>query len=146
MDALARDYADQAHFLFIYTRETHPDTHPDWPVIRSIEQKFDHARLVRDMHNSPRTFLVDGVNGEVHRAYSGCPNMSWVIDHVGRVHFKANWTREEDLRRAMQGVVGLQELRRDPDARLKQYFTEGVTYLRAGRPAQDGEREVSTSG
>ncbi len=25
MDQLARDYAEQAHHLFIYTRETHPE-------------------------------------------------------------------------------------------------------------------------
>ena len=134
MDQLARDFADEAHFLFVYTRETHPDKHPAWPPIKTIEQKFEHARRVRDYHESPRTFLIDGVDGEVHRAYSGCPNMSWVIDHNGRVHCKANWTREADLRWALENVIGIPAMKRDPNLRLKPYHMETVTYLTSGAP------------
>jgi hypothetical protein len=82
------------------------------------------------IHGTPRTILVDGVDGEVHRAYSGCANMSWIVDHTGRVHFKANWTREPDLRRALEAAIHLRELKRDPDARVMPYFTEGMAYTR----------------
>ena len=131
MDKLAREYADEAHFLFVYTRETHPDKHPGWPHFTSIEQKFEHAQRIRDRFDSPRTFLIDALDGDVHRAYSGCPNMSWIVEHTDRVHFKANWTREVDLRPALEGVIGLRELKRDPNVQLKQYYTEGNTYLKA---------------
>ncbi len=77
--------------------------------------------------------------------------MSWVIDHTSRVHFKANWTREEDLRRALQNVIDIQALKRDPNVRLRPYHTEGITYLKGGTgspvpgdPAGEGrEQQVS---
>ena len=128
MDQLARDYEDQAHLLFIYTREAHPEKYPEFPAIRSIEQKFDHARLMKERHGTPRIILIDGVDGEVHRTWSGCSNMSWIIDHTGRVHFKANWTHEPDLRPALDSATKLRELKREGTA--SQYFTEGVWYAR----------------
>ena len=134
MDALAREYERDAHFLFIYTRETHPDKHAAWPTHKSIEQKFEHARRSRAYHESPRNFLVDGLDGEVHRAYSGCPNMSWIIDHSGRVHFKANWTRELDLRWGLENVLDIPAMKRDPELRLKPYHIETTTYLKSGAP------------
>jgi hypothetical protein len=29
MDAMAKELADEAHFLFVYTREAHPEKGPD---------------------------------------------------------------------------------------------------------------------
>jgi hypothetical protein len=134
MDNLAREYANDAHFIFVYTRETHPDKHPTWPTFTSIEQKFEHARRCRDYHESPRTFLIDALDGDVHRAYSGCANMSWIIDHSGRVHFKANWTREQDLRWALENAIDIPAMKRDPSLRLKPYHIEATTYLKSGAP------------
>ena len=135
MDQLARDYANQAHFLFVYTREAHPEKFPEYPAFRSIEQKFAHARAMQQKHQTPRTILIDDVDGAVHRAWSGCSNMSWIVDHTGHVHFKSNWTYEPDLRRALESAVNLRDLKREGSA--NQYFTEGVWYSRSpGRELQ----------
>ena len=152
MDQLARDYADQAHFLFIYTREAHPEKLQDYmerlglpettgehpfPAHKSIKQKIEHARIMRDLRETPRRILIDDLQGAVHRAYSSCPNMSWIIDHTGRVHFKANWTVAADLRNSLQAAVRIRDLKRTPHAEISQYFTEGTGYDRVRRPARE---------
>jgi hypothetical protein len=129
MDQLTRDYEGLAHSLFVYTREAHPEKFPEFPAIRAIEQKFDHAKTMQLRHQTPRTILVDDADGTVHRAWSGCSNMSWIIDHTGRVLFKSNWTHEPDLRRALDSAVKLRDLKREGSA--NQYFTEAVWYSRS---------------
>ena len=79
MDELARDYADSVHWIFIYNREPHPDDYPDHRTHRSIEQKFQHARGMRERHNTPRQILIDDLDGAVHREWGGLPNMT--LDH-----------------------------------------------------------------
>ena len=91
MDALAVEYASEAHHLFIYTRETHPENFRDvYEPFQSYEEKIDRAKELRDRFHSPRRFLVDTLDGDIHRAYSGVPNMSWVLDHTGRIVFKGS--------------------------------------------------------
>lgn len=114
MDALAREYADQAHFLFVYTRSTHPEKFPEFPAHRTIEEKFEHARIMRDRWQTPRRILVDALDGDVHRLYGGAPNMSWIIDHTGRVAYKASWTSAHHLRPAIEYAVRALALKRDP--------------------------------
>ena len=121
MDQFAREYESRAHFLFVYAREAHPDRFPDHPAHKSTEQKWQHARDLQQRFQSPRTFLVDGLDGEVHRMYSGRPNMSWVIDHAGRVAFKGGWTVAQDLREALELVFQVREMKRD-GARVNPYY------------------------
>ena len=151
MDAMANELADEAHFLFVYTREAHPEKGPDYtmglglppteeehpfPALKSIEQKFEHARIMRELRETPRTILVDDLEGEVHRGYSGCSNMSWIIDHTGRVHFKANWTVAADLRNSLDAAIRIRDLKRDKHSEAVQYFTEGTGYNRVPRRAR----------
>jgi hypothetical protein len=102
MDQLARDYADKAHFVFIYAREAHPGDFPQWPEHKTIEQKFEQAKIMKERHGTPRTIVIDDVEGAVHRKWNGMPNMSWIIDHTGRVFFKAGWTVASDLRAGLR--------------------------------------------
>ena len=128
MDQLARDYAGEAYFLFVYTREAHPESHPEFPAIRGIEQKWEHARALKARHETPRKILIDDVDGAVHRAWGGTSNMSWIVDHSGRVHFKSNWTHEPDLRASLDSAVKMRALKREGGA--NQYFTEAIWYVR----------------
>ena len=85
MDQMARDFADQAHFLFVYVREAHPDEFPDHPEHHSIEQKYQHARDMRERHKTPRPILVrhplgpglrsrPGAGGGVEDTSGGAPD------------------------------------------------------------------------
>ena len=128
MDELAREYADRAHFLFIYAREAHPERNPEFPPHKSFEEKVERARMLRELNDSPRTFLVDVLDGDVHRMYAGLPNMSWVIDHTGRVSFKAGWTKVEDLRDALESTLRIRELKREEGQRMSTYYKESIGY------------------
>ena len=125
MDQMAREFADDVNFLFVYVREAHPDTHPDWPAHKSIEQKLEHARALRKRHGTPRTIVVDSLEGEVHRVYGGMPNMSWIVDHAGIVAYKAAWTSEIDLRAAIGEVLRHKELKREGGTSL--FYRESMS-------------------
>ena len=143
MDEMARDLQEQAHFLFIYTRETHPEQFPDFPSHRSIEQKLQHVQEMQERQQSPRTILIDALDGDVHRLYGGMPNMTWIIDHTGRVVYKADWTVAIDVRAALQDVLLIREFKRQRDAVYKDYFTERIAILKKGRT---GTERVVRSG
>ena len=151
MDKLAREFADQAHFIFVYVREAHPDMFPDHPAHKSIEQKLRHAEDLQEKFNTPRTVLVDSLDGDVHRAYAGLPNMSWIVDATGRIVYKAAWTVAEDIREALNEAFRARELKR---MRAPSYYKETVS----SRPMRDpamrrrmadmfaGQRPRSSSG
>ena len=126
MDRMARDFAGRAHFIFVYCREAHPDQFPDHPAHRTFEQKLQHARDMRRRHDTPRTILVDSVDGDVHRQYAGPPNMTWIISASGRVVYKAEWTAASDICRALEELLGLEELKRGGPVR--QFFKEAIGY------------------
>jgi hypothetical protein len=142
MDALAREFGGQAHFLFIYVREAHPDRFPDHPAHRLFEQKLQHARDLQAKFDTPRMILLDGLDGEVHRAWGGLPNMSWVLDHTGRVTFKAGWTSATDVHQALESAIRLRKLKREGITTA--YYKESVSYVReewGRRVDQFGARE-----
>ena len=145
MDQLARDYADSVHFLFVYVREAHPDDFPDHPAHKSIEQKYQHARDMRDRHNTPRQILIDDLDGAVHREWSGLPNMSWIIDHTGQIVYKAGWTVEADIREALEETSRLREIKRqatEQGTRYRPYFKETFSGI-ARKPRQSEQAQSS---
>jgi len=109
MENMAREFGDEAHFLFVYVREAHPGEL--YPHHTSFVQKAGQARDMRK-HGVGRPILVDSLNGDVHRQYGGMPNMSWIIDHTGRVSFKASWTVAFDIQAALEETLELKGLRR----------------------------------
>lgn len=125
MDQMARDFVDDVSFLFVYVREAHPDTHPEWPAHKNFEQKYLHAASLRARHNTPRTILIDDLDGPVHRLYGGMPNMSWIVDHAGIVAYKAAWTSEIDLRSGLEEVLRHRELKREGGTSL--FYRESMS-------------------
>lgn len=47
---------------------------------------------MRDEIGISRPILVDDLEGTVHRAYGGLPNMTWVLARGGTILYKAMWT------------------------------------------------------
>ncbi|MCO4747364.1 MAG: hypothetical protein KC912_21370 [Proteobacteria bacterium] len=107
--------------MFIYTRESHPGER--FPAVHSLADKLAHARaFARDM-GMERPMLVDDIDGTLHRAYGGLPNMSFVLDRSARVVYKANWTDARTLDAACEQLV--HELRaREGGQRLAPYTVE----------------------
>jgi hypothetical protein len=135
MEQLARDFADRAHCLFIYTREAHPGE--VYPHHTSLEQKTRHAAAFRQM-GLTRPILIDSLDGQVHRTYGGVANMSWIVDHTGHVAFKASWTDAADLRAALQETLQLQDLRRKGSGAAL-YYRE-IVGLRRNQSVEDDSR------
>ena len=147
MDQLAQDFKGDVHFLFIYVREAHPDHFPDHPAHKSIEQKFQHARDLRDRHSSPRPVLVDDLDGTVHREWGGLPNMSWIIDHTGHIAYKAGWTVESDIRAALEDLVRVRELKHEAAESgrpFRPYYKETISVV-SSRPRRTEEAPVPTA-
>ena len=76
--------------MFVYTREAHPGEHV--PHHDTFERKLENAELLRDEIGIRREILVDELDGRLHQAYGGLPNMTWVVSRGGRIAYKADWT------------------------------------------------------
>lgn len=91
MNALADRVAGQdVGSIFLYTHEAHPGEH--YPHLTSMEQKFRHANLMRDLLGVTRPILVDALDGACHRAYGSMPNMTWIFNRSGLPIYKSDWT------------------------------------------------------
>ena len=126
MNALAERIADRGvGSIFLYTHEAHPGEH--YPHLSSMEQKFRHARGLRDTLGVTRPILVDALDGACHRAYGSMPNMSWIFSRVGVPVYKADWTDVHSLENAIDYFLGVIERRRS-DERMAPFRVERLDY------------------
>jgi hypothetical protein len=111
MDEIAdRFLGDGVGSVFVYTHEAHPGEH--YPHLTSMEQKFRHARDLRDLLGVRRPILVDSLDGACHRAYGSMPNMSWVFANSGVPVYKSDWTDARSVENALEYLSGVSERRR----------------------------------
>ena len=134
MEDLAKRRAGDAQFLFIYTREAHPGE--NYPPHQYYEQKLLHARSFRKRLTIERPVAVDSLQGKTHRLYGGVSNMSWIIDHTGRVAYRAAWTVAGDIERALDEIVESRELKRS--GRTAATFYREMVGLRPQRAPAEG--------
>jgi len=97
-------------FAFVYTREAHPGER--WPHHAKFEDKLDHARQMVEKWDIRRPMLVDALEGPVHRAYGLLPNMAYLVNRLGRVVYRANWTDATSVEIACAQVVREKEAKR----------------------------------
>ncbi len=111
MDEIADSFlGDGVGSVFVYTHEAHPGEH--YPHLTSMEQKFRHARDLRDLLGVRRPILVDSLDGACHRAYGSMPNMSWVFANSGVPVYKSDWTDARSVENALEYLSGVSERRR----------------------------------
>ena len=123
MDEIAREFAEEAHHLFIYARETHPEyARGLYEHFESFEEKVQRAKVLQERFDTPRKILVDDLDGTVHRQYAGVPNQSGVIDHTGHIAYKAGWTDAGDIRYGLSLALKTRDLKREGKG--------GTTYCR----------------
>jgi alkyl hydroperoxide reductase subunit AhpC len=101
---------DEIEFLFIYVREAHPGE--VIPAHRSMREKIEAARLLRDEEDMQMPILVDDLRGSIHRRYSRLPNPSFLIDKSGRVAFLSLWSKPEAIGAAIEELLELEQERR----------------------------------
>jgi peroxiredoxin len=100
---------DEIEFLFIYVREAHPGE--VIPAHKSMREKIEAARLLRDEEDMHMPILVDDLRGSIHRKYSKLPNPAFLIDKSGRVAFLSLWSKPAGIGQAIQELLEAQEER-----------------------------------
>jgi hypothetical protein len=126
MNALAERFA--AHdvgSIFLYTNEAHPGEY--YPHLTSIEQKFRHARALRDILGVNRPILIDALDGACHRAYGSMPNMTWIFNKSGTPIYKSDWTDTRSVANAVEYFLDVLERRRAGE-RLAPFRVERLDY------------------
>lgn len=126
MNELAENYAGQKiGSIFLYTHEAHPGE--NYPPLTSMEQKFNHARDLRDVLGVTRPILVDSLDGACHRAYGSMPNMTWIFNKSGLPLYKSDWTDVLSVQLALENLLKVGERRRNRE-RLAPFRVERLEY------------------
>ncbi len=108
---LVEHYPD-VEFLTIYVREAHPGS-LQGPTT-SLDEKIRLAQRTKDEYDDPRTFLVDTVDGEMHRAYGSWPNMVYVFNPQGKVIYRCDWAFPHLIENVLDDRQGLHTRERQP--------------------------------
>lgn len=133
MDSISEKYADKGvGSYFLYTHEAHPGE--NYPHLTSMEQKFRHARDLRDVLGIARPILVDALDGACHRAYGSMPNMTWIFTQSGVPVYKSDWTDSVSLENALDYFTRVAERRRLGE-RLTPFRVERLDFRTSDREA-----------
>ncbi len=126
MDKIADRFSgDGVGSVFVYTHEAHPGEH--YPHLTSMEQKFRHAKALRDVLGVRRTILLDSLDGACHRAYGSMPNMSWIFTATGIPVYKSDWTDSRSIENAIEYLLDVSERRRSKE-RLAPFRVERLDF------------------
>ena len=90
------------NFLLLYIREAHPGSRT--PAQKTMEDKLENAKKMRNLYHETRTILVDDIRGTAHQLYGSMPNMVYVIDTDGTVLFRANWNDFDKMKEVLDTV------------------------------------------
>ena len=124
MNAIADRFSEQGvGSIFLYTHEAHPGE--NYPHLTSMEQKFNHARDLRDQLGVTRPILLDSLDGACHRAYGSNPNMSWIFSRAGAPIYKSDWTDSNSVENAIVYFLDVVKRRRGKE-RLAPFRVEGL--------------------
>lgn len=94
---------------------------------RTLDDKLNCARLLRDEIGISRPIVVDDLEGTAHHAYGLLPNMSWVVGRGGRILYKADWTSALNIEAFLDRYESGRS-RRPPSGAVAPYVTEQVEH------------------
>ncbi|MDP9485521.1 MAG: hypothetical protein M3Q49_06985 [Actinomycetota bacterium] len=133
LDKLANRFSERGvGSVFVYTHEAHPGE--NYPHLTSMEQKFRHARRLREVLGVGRPILVDALDGGCHRAYGSMPNMSWIFTATGVPVYKSDWTDAASIANAIEYSLDTSERRRAKE-RLAPFRVERLDFRNHDREA-----------
>jgi len=89
LESLHKRYRDKRfEFFIIYVREAHPGSSLTHHA--TIQQKRDHAEILRRDENLDIPIIVDDLAGTIHRAYGSLPYMIFVVNKEGIIVHRAD--------------------------------------------------------
>ena len=92
-----------------------------------MDDKFKHARALREVLGVNRPILLDALDGACHRAYGSMPNMIWIFNRSGIPLYKASWTDANSVENALIYFLDVTHRRRDRE-RLAPFQVERLDY------------------
>lgn len=98
MRELCAEFPD-VEFLVVYVREAHPGERLSQH--KTFEDKKKAAELLKPRYDEFRTVLLDSLDGEMHRLYGLMPNIVYIINPEGIVHYRCNWATIDGVREAL---------------------------------------------
>jgi len=98
MHQLAEEFPD-VEFLVVYVREAHPGERLHQH--KTFEEKKTAAQLLPKKYGENRRILIDSLDGQMHRTYGGMPNIVYVINPDGIVHYRCDWAHVHGVRKAL---------------------------------------------
>ncbi len=98
MKILREEFAD-VEFLVVYVREAHPGERLGQH--QSFEEKKSAAALLGPRYHEDRPILIDSLDGDMHLAYGSMPNIVYIINPEGIVHYRCNWATLDGVRKAL---------------------------------------------
>lgn len=106
LESLHERYRDKGvEFFIVYVREAHPGsrlTHHD-----SIQQKRDHAEILKTDENLEIPIIVDDLAGTIHRSYGSLPYMIFVINREGIIVHRADRSDPSQLPLVLDNLLML---------------------------------------
>jgi hypothetical protein len=133
MNQIAADFAaHQIGSIFLYTNEAHPGE--SYPHLTSMDQKYRHARALRDELGVNRPILLDALDGPCHRAFGSMPNMTWIFNKTGIPLYKSDWTDAASVANALEYFLGVAQ-RRKEGKRLAPFSVERLDFREQDRDA-----------
>ena len=120
LNELHRRYGGSVTFLLVYIREAHAadGSSPlplnerlgmSVPEARSLEERAGTAALCRKRLSIPYEAVLDGMEGDVEKAFDAFPSRAFVVDREGTVTFSMGLDeqrlRPEALQAALEAVV-----------------------------------------
>jgi tetratricopeptide (TPR) repeat protein len=120
LNELHERYGRSVAFLLVYIREAHAADGPSpLPLnerlgmsvaeARSLEERAGNAGLCRKRLSIPYEAVLDGMEGDVEKAFDAFPSRAYVIDREGMVTFSTGLDeqrlRPEALQAALEAVV-----------------------------------------
>ena len=126
MNASAKRLAERGvGSVFLYTHEAHPGE--NYPEHRTMADKVRAAQALRDHYGVNRSIYLDDITGELHRAYGGRANMTWVFNKAGIPLYRSEWTDAPSCENAVEYYLDVQERRRNRE-RLAPFKVERIDY------------------
>jgi hypothetical protein len=133
MNVIAERYTNRGvGSIFLYTHEAHPGE--IYPHLTSIEQKYKHARDLRDKLDVKRPILLDSLDGACHRAYGSMPNMTWIFTRKCVPIYKSDWTDASSVENALTHFLAGIE-RRKSGERVVPFSVERLDFRTQDREA-----------
>jgi hypothetical protein len=104
----------RSDFVVLYVREAHPGS--SIPQHRSLDEKLQRAREVKDTDAEQRRILVDDLEGRAHQAFGCYPNAIFIVNRNGCVVYRSDWNDWKAVHKA------LSQLEAGEPARAKSLF------------------------